>query len=316
VLDCSESSHSWEVFAGGAKQIAKVIYARVQIYEGDALTMLNWMFYHDALSKISARHWTQKPYKVSYAEEKTINEIKSCARDGQIMKLALLSGNTSKVRTPNSILKKPINILQIINTIGCSADILETIARICDHVLDREDPIRNSVEHIEAVDRFERRLTNVKQYINQEGEMMTSDQEETYKVGELYRLAGLVYLYRACKRLPSIDSKVKTAVETGLSILASLNTCTRSFPLVIIGCEARCDEDRLVVLDLLRRTLGCRETGNIAGARIFVEASWAQDDIHGEEELDYVRKFDAIMGLSKYRPSFAASLMGGWSITA
>ena len=104
---------------------------------------------------------------------------------------------------------------------------------------------------------------------------------------------------------------MKLLVEAGLQIVASLDACARAFPVVILGCEARSDSDRLVILDLLRRTKSCRKIGFIAGAQKFIEAWWAQDDLHAEEELDYVRKFDAIMSLSKYRPSFAVSLMGG-----
>jgi len=80
---------------------------------------------------------------------------------------------------------------------------------------------------------------------------------------------------------------------------------------VILGCEAHSDEERLLILDLLEKTQDCRKIGDVVGAQRFIEASWAQDDLHGEEELDYVRKFDAVMCMSRYRPSFAVSLMGG-----
>lgn len=176
--------------------------------------------------------------------------------------------------------------------------------------MDRDDPALNSPEYIEVLDGLERRLVHAKQHVSQEGEAEISSQDEAKKVAELYRLAALIYLYRACKRFPSTNSKVCTAVETGLEIIASLKACARAFPLVIIGCEARCDEDRLVVLELLRRTQGCRKIGDILGAQRFIEASWAQDGLQFEEELDYVSKFDAIMSLGKYRPSFAASLVG------
>ncbi|KAH8665998.1 fungal-specific transcription factor domain-containing protein [Tricladium varicosporioides] len=293
MLDSSQFSYQWEIYSGGAKQVAKKIYARDQVYEGDALTMLNWMFYHDALNKFSARHWTHKSYMVSSAE------IASCARDDQIMRMALLSGNTSK----------------IINTVGCSAEILEAIAKTCDHVLDRDDPVRNSLEHIESLDRLERRFTHAKHHVTQEGETEISSQDEVKKIAELYRLAGLIYLYRAGKRFPSTNSKVRTAVEAGLEIITRLSTCSRAFPIIIIGCEARCDDDRAVILELLSRTQGRWKIGHIVGAQKFIEVSWAQDDLHVEEELDYVRKFDGVVSLSKYRPSFAASLIGGWSVT-
>lgn len=191
---------------------------------------------------------------------------------------------------------------------------MEAISKISDLVLDRNDPVRNSLEHNEALDRLERRLTTSKQQVEQESKTEISNENELKQIAQLYRLAGLIYLYRAGKRLPSTNSKVKVAVEAGLEILAGLSACSRAFPIVMIGCEAKCDYDRMVVLELLRRTLGCWTIDNAVGAQRFLEASWAQDDLHAEEDLDYVRKLDAIMSLSKYRPSFGAPLMGGWSI--
>lgn len=189
---------------------------------------------------------------------------------------------------------------------GCSAGVLESIAKICELLLDRNDLTCNSSERIEVLNRLERRLVHAKQYVNQEDEPETSSQNESIKkVAELYRLAGLIYLYRAGKGFSSNKSNVRMAVEAGLEIAASLKTCTRAFPIVVLGCEARCDNDRLVILELLRRTQDRRKISNIVTAQRFIEASWAQDDLHTEEELDYVRKFDAIMSRSKYLPSFA-----------
>jgi len=213
-----------------------------------------------------------------------------CGREDHIRKAVLLSGNTSR----------------IIKTLGCSAEVLSSIAKTCDHVLDHGDPIINSLEHSEALNRLERRLVNAKQYIGSKDEPEKSSQHKSARqVAELYRLAGLIYLYRAGKKLSSNDSKVKKAVDAGLDIAAGLKICSRAFPLVIIGCEARCDKDRLAILDTFRRTQNFRKTGNLIWAQRLIEASWAQDDLHTEEELDYVQKLNAIMSMSRYLPSFA-----------
>jgi hypothetical protein len=182
---------------------------------------------------------------------------------------------------------------------------LDAIAKVCDNVLDRNDPTRNSFEHIEALNCLERRLAHSKQWVDQREDSGTTVQDGSVeKVAELYRLAGLIYLYRGAKGFSSNNSNVKMVVDAGFEIAASLKTCARAFPIVIIGCEARCDNERVVILDLLRRTQDCRKIGNIVRAQRFIEASWAQDDLQTEEELDYVRKFDAIMSRSKNLPSF------------
>lgn len=189
---------------------------------------------------------------------------------------------------------------------GCSAEVLEAIASIYDYALPAwRDSECNAVENAKAVDLLERKLIYAKQYISLEEESGTLPQDDPVKkVAELYRLAGLIYLYRACKGLSPMSSKVKTAVEAGFSILTGLATCDRAFPLVILGCEARCDGDRLMVLDLLRRTRECRKIGNFGMAQQFIEASWAQDDLSPDEALNYGQKFTAIMSMSKNLPCF------------
>lgn len=175
--------------------------------------------------------------------------------------------------------------------------------------------MRNSVEYLESLNRLERRLIHVKQHVDQQDETEMPGQpcqdDSIPKIAELYRIAGLIYLYRAGKGFPSNKPNVRLLVKVGLQVATSLDACGRAFPVVILGCEARCDSDRLVILDLIHRTQGCRKIGGLSGARKLIETWWAQDDLHAGQEFDYVRKFDAIMSLSKYRPSFAVPLMGG-----
>jgi hypothetical protein len=85
MLDVSDMSHQWKVYAGGAREIGKVIYKLDQVYQGDAAVILNWMFYHDALFNFSVRHWRQKT-----------SGLHGCV-DNQFRKAVLQSGHTSKV---------------------------------------------------------------------------------------------------------------------------------------------------------------------------------------------------------------------------
>jgi Fungal specific transcription factor domain len=181
--------------------------------------------------------------------------------------------------------------------------------------LDHNDTDHDSLEYIEGLSYLEMRLIHVKQQVEHADEPEMSKKPcrdvSISKIAELYRLAGLIYLYRAGKRCKSNNSNLKLLVESGFKIAAGLDACPRAFPVVILGCEAHCDSDRLIILDLLRRTQGCRKIGDISGAQKLIEAWWAQDDLFAGEGLDYAKKLDAIMSLSKHRPSLAVSLMGG-----
>jgi hypothetical protein len=227
--------------------------------------------------------------------------------DDQIRKAALLSGDITEVeRVENEVRKDKTNAPQIMDTVGCSAEVLDLIAKACDLALKRGDPAHNSSKHIEALDYVERKLTYAKQKVDQRNEshdLLSRVCAES--IAELYRTAGLIYLLRAGRGLSSSAPPVKRAVETGLKTAAELMTCPRAFPIVILGCEARLDDERLVILDLLRRTQGCRKIASIAGAQQFIEASWAQDDLRPEEDLDYIKKLDVVMSAGKNMPFFA-----------
>lgn len=194
---------------------------------------------------------------------------------------------------------------------------LEAIVNSFRLALEPEDPGYQSSCHMEALDRTERRLLNTKQETEQHSDAASPYHGRKQQIAELYRLAGLIYLYRAGRRLPSTHPKVRALVASAIAVISEVRTCPRAFPIVIIGCEARCDADRCVVLDLLRETARCRKIQSGVGAHSFIEAAWAQDDLcgGGEEEIGCARKLDAVMSLSRYRPSFAVSLMGGWDVS-
>ena len=188
--------------------------------------------------------------------------------------------------------------------VGCSAEVLESTISICDYV--HTVPSSDDSQRLQAIERLERKLVHAEQHIP-DAEMTneTNTDKSTVKIAELFRLAGLIYLYRACMRLSPVSPKVAGAVESAFNILRTLNTCDRSFPLLIVACEAQNDEDRLLVLDLLRRTRASRKIGNLAVAQQFIESSWAQDDLDTAKEVGYVQKFDTIISRSEYLPSFA-----------
>lgn len=126
---------------------------------------------------------------------------------------------------------------------------------------------------------------------------------------ELYQLATRVYLARATQSpwetAASLESLTR-AVFTGT--LITCNSCEHLFPLFILACEARRDEDRAAVLSMLDRTgrnspRGERSIGFVRGA---IQGVWCQQDLHADGELvmDYVGVVSAVVSASNAIPSF------------
>jgi hypothetical protein len=92
MLDATGSSNQWIPYAKIAKYVGERLYSLDQIYEGDAMVILTWLYYHLALFRFTARHWIPNQFA-----------LKKCGGEDQIIKAVLQSGNTSKVFYANAL---------------------------------------------------------------------------------------------------------------------------------------------------------------------------------------------------------------------
>ncbi|KAI1127402.1 fungal-specific transcription factor domain-containing protein [Nemania abortiva] len=124
---------------------------------------------------------------------------------------------------------------------------------------------------------------------------------------QLFTLALLVYLSRAISDiLPELVNKTERHIEKAFSLFSSLEYCDRQFPLLVLGCEARNEEDRVVFLDLISRTQGRSQAAPLAQVETLVKASWAQSDLadHAGLAFDYIEKLNALISSCKVMPTF------------
>ena len=96
---------------------------------------------------------------------------------------------------------------------------------------------------------------------------------------------------------------MRSRIEKSLLIFSRAATLQRQFPLLILGCEARTDEDRMVVLDLMSRTEKNTGIRNLQCMRGIIQSLWAQDDL-AEKEIGYTEKMRAVLSSSGILPSF------------
>ncbi|KAL1614454.1 hypothetical protein SLS56_012093 [Neofusicoccum ribis] len=124
---------------------------------------------------------------------------------------------------------------------------------------------------------------------------------------EIYRLSTLTYLNRATGDNLMQPSEVSTLVDRGFEILGLMRVCERSFPLLILGCEARTDSERLLIMELISETEMAHASRGLDCIRTFLHAIWTQDDLHAEQDLkvDYFEKLAFVISSSEVMPSFA-----------
>jgi hypothetical protein len=125
---------------------------------------------------------------------------------------------------------------------------------------------------------------------------------EMTMIMELYQLAALVYLNRVSEDLLDQSARTQQQIDRAFSIFSELRSCERQFPLFILGSEARTDDQRAIVLDLIARTEKGTSSRPIIQVKILIHAMWAQDDL-ADQELNYWDKLSSIISACSIMPS-------------
>lgn len=120
-------------------------------------------------------------------------------------------------------------------------------------------------------------------------------------IHELYQLALLVYLHRANPRLN--PSQTQSHIDRAFTLFPLLDRCDRQFPVFILGCEARRDDQRVMVLELIDRTERGVSSRSFNHCRILLQFLWAQDDLSGGE-TGYVETMSYVIGCCRICPTF------------
>ena len=114
------------------------------------------------------------------------------------------------------------------------------------------------------------------------------------EVIDLYRLGTLVYLRRASGGILQIDERFMGWIDQGFALLARLPACQWLFPLLIFGCEAGTDEQRMIILDLISRTKDSSQVPNLKVVEQTIRTIWVQGDLL-TEDLKYVSKLGIVL---------------------
>ena len=105
-------------------------------------------------------------------------------------------------------------------------------------------------------------------------------QSETTAVKELFVLATLLYFERKSKQLTGPSNKTDKWIDDAFLILSEIEYCNKPFPLFILGREAQTDHRRLLVLDIIDRTIKKNNAIGLVSLREMLPKLWIQDDLN------------------------------------
>ncbi|KAK1249571.1 hypothetical protein MKX08_009574 [Trichoderma sp. CBMAI-0020] len=259
----SESSGQWVLYVNGAKHIVQTTGLDERSDQVELNPVLDWIYYLDIMSLFVMRHWRH----LSTLPHSTADKVSPCRG-----KSPLLLNRTTSLRT-----------------------VLEPIAAVCDILVEPHDPRAQVTEYQNKLRSLERTLINNPM---PKTTVIESDEGEDITV-ELYHLATLVYLFNASASSRTLDHQIGGLIDRGFYLIRKLSTCERSFPLLILGSEARNDEDRMLLLELIHRTEARHNDSNLMRIKAGLEMVWSQRDLEADEEeysdLRYLHRLDTVI---------------------
>ncbi|KJR86057.1 uncharacterized protein SPSK_02826 [Sporothrix schenckii 1099-18] len=121
---------------------------------------------------------------------------------------------------------------------------------------------------------------------------------------ELFKLAALIYMKRASRNFSGISPQIDVMVERAYLLLDDLEAFHPAFPLFIIGCEARKDEQRKKILEHIGRARKTSSLRSLHDLQNILQQIWVQHDLAVDYDMDYLNTLDAVITSYRIMPSF------------
>ncbi|CAG9984370.1 unnamed protein product [Clonostachys byssicola] len=181
----------------------------------------------------------------------------------------------------------------IIGHLGCSVEILEIIHEIngLRSRTSRCADNRSSQPSIESRIWLDGRLQALIQRLHPDENLCTTPAERcrTLITAELYRLATILYLQRVCP-MEGDHARRVGYLDQAFDAYAKLQRVSSPWPLFVVACESRKDEQRLIILEILDEMDRARSIGNISDMRKAIEMYWKQCDLR--VDMDQTRQLE------------------------
>ncbi|UKZ95990.1 uncharacterized protein TrAFT101_010795 [Trichoderma asperellum] len=265
----------WYCHLSEAKYLIDNACVSGQHFQHEFSRLLGWVEYHMVMARFSIRHW--------YMHEDLIEGIKSSVHMDQ---------GTCQLR-------------KIKDVSYCSHEILRYLYIIFETIRNLTDSIYHSDEYENFLRCLETTITNISLFAPEDiSDTLRSVSTAWATTIELFKLAALIYLKRASRNFSGTSSQIDAMVQRAYAFLDDLEAFNPVFPLLIIGCEARTDEQRMKILEHVDRAMKTSSLMSLHGLQNILQQIWIQDDLAVDYELDYLNKLDAVIASHQIMPSF------------
>ncbi|KAI9152310.1 hypothetical protein HJFPF1_09540 [Paramyrothecium foliicola] len=278
IFSPSESSAEWLYHIWGVMNMIQATNLGPYSDTSDANHLLDWVYYHDTVSRFSVNHWRRETSWLKKAAGSRNNSEK-------YINYPLVKHNPSPI-SPNP-----------------SHAIMNLLSEVCDTIIDPQDPRSRHGHYRERLGQLKRSLDD----ISSKNLSMKFANNSTMALG-LYQVATRVYLARATQTLWETETAIDPLIDAAFDgPLQSCTSCEHLFPLLILASEARKQEHRTAILNLIDRTSRDSRIRSVQGVKAAIQCIWVQQDLHADTELlvNYVGLMNAAISASGKSPSLA-----------
>ncbi|KAH8164572.1 hypothetical protein CIB48_g3665 [Xylaria polymorpha] len=275
ILLPSDSSGEWLLYIRGAMEVVERAQLGEQSDHSITRQLLDWVYYHDSMSRFTLFHWRNQNPAVQITD-----------KISHPVPPLLENKKASLLQTPTH-------------------SILSILSEVWDVLLDPSDPRSQEVEYKDRLRALEWKVDNLPlaTSITTESDDARGDLEFTV---QLYQVATRVYLARASQSPQEPAANMDFLIDSAYAGPVQSCYCRHFFPLLIIACEARTDEQRVAILNLIDRTDRKGYVRSMKTFRTQVQSFWIQHDLHADSDLisNYLSMMKAAVSSTSALPSY------------
>lgn len=125
-------------------------------------------------------------------------------------------------------------------------------------------------------------------------------------------MATRIYFVRASQSSWKLSTKIESLIDNIFAGPLPAHACGHFFPVSILACEARADEQRTTILRLVDEAKRRTQIRSIEGLRVTIQSIWVQQDLHADGDLlvNYLGMMSTMISSSNAPLSFSRLLFG------
>jgi hypothetical protein len=102
---------------------------------------------------------------------------------------------------------------------------------------------------------------------------------------QVYQMAARIYFVRASQSSWKLSKRIDSLIDNVFAGPLPAHACGHFFPVFILASEARTDERRTTIQNLIDNVESSAQIRGMDGLRRTIQSIWVQQDLHADSDL-------------------------------